>query len=361
MQYIGLALMVLVCSGCSLLGSRGDTPLPVPEGPPSSRFEWRIDTLGDFSSSATGVEILSDSNICVSGTMFTYNEQKEYIRYNALHWNGKEWELRALPAKGSSGNISPQTTKAVFSLNNTIWFGTSLGSYIQVFDTDIKSEPYPIGSSRGSTIGFLSIDSSSYYKYGSDGSLTLANTEPLSFELVETGTYYDITSGALANDTLKLVTDNNQGSYQIVVVTPDTVFFELEDTFFTPSGTSMEGPFVDVWSDGRQWFYATNGGVYTKTGNDYSLFTPRYAQYISGNAPNDIFFTHFYGQVLHWNGETFNEVQTPLGSTHSRPPTTDEETMRVRAVDVTEEVICIVGELQNESRIVIMTGRRVEE
>ena len=149
------------------------------------------------------------------------------------------------------------------------------------------------------------------------------------------------------------------GIYQIINVVENHAEFELEDT--DDISNPIEGPFIDVWHDGSRWYYATNAGVYTKSNAGYTLFTEYYAHYLTGNTPNDILITSFFGSLVHWNGQVFNIVQNPLGTTHNGPllPPADQR-ITVRGVSFKNDVVCILGRSSDTQQAVVWIGKRVK-
>jgi hypothetical protein len=352
-RYLLLALLILL-SGCSILGGREDTPDP--PVPPSSQFEWTVDTLGAIGSSPTGVEILSENEIWLSGLYYRtpYDDQG-----NAARWDGQNWEIMDLPARNNVGDISIQSTRTILEQKSSLWFSTQFGSYINYENGTIRSEAFTPGDGRGSINELIAIDSTSFFMIGTNGTLTKVTTEPLSFQFIETNTQETIIAGFFANDTLKLVAEGPGGIYQIINVVENHAEFELEDT--DDISNPIEGPFIDVWHDGSMWYYATNAGVYTKSNAGYTLFTEYYAHYLTGNTPNDILITSFFGSLVHWNGQAFNIVQNPLGTTHNGPllPPADQR-ITVRGVSFKNNVVCILGRSSDTQQAVVWIGKRVK-
>lgn len=349
-----LCIVFLVLSGCSILGSREGTPDPPVT--PSSTFVWTVDTLGATGTLPTGVEVISENEIWLSGLYYRtpYDDQG-----NAARWDGEQWEIVDLKTR-IDRDIFVASTRLLSMMNSKqILFKDINGSYIIVKDNQVIDN-YRVGVGKGSSTGIIKKDSSSFFIYGSNGNLVYGETDTINFLQIDSNTQETITAGHFANDTLKLITDSMQGEYQIINVVDGVANLELEDTFEVEG--RIDGPFTDVWHDGNTWYYGTQQGIYTKTPRGFVQFTDRLADYIVGNGPNDILFTFFYGFILHWNGLEFNIVENPVGTDHFGPVIPpDDQKIFVRGVSFKGDIVCIVGQASTSQRAVVWIGKRVNK
>ena len=70
------------------------------------------------------VAIINENNIWAVGEiMIADTSQNGYTTYNAVHWDGSEWELKRIPYYYNGQTFYHGHYKAIFAFNeNDIWF-----------------------------------------------------------------------------------------------------------------------------------------------------------------------------------------------------------------------------------------------
>jgi hypothetical protein len=91
----------------------------------SHNFNFATWTFGEHSSSVLyDVAVINDSNIWAVGEIYSNDSlsQPDPNVYNAVYWNGNNWELKRISFTGCGAVIYPAIV-SVFAFNkNDIWF-----------------------------------------------------------------------------------------------------------------------------------------------------------------------------------------------------------------------------------------------
>ncbi|MEP0862715.1 MAG: glucosyl transferase, partial [Ignavibacterium sp.] len=94
----------------------------------SHNFTWQTFTFGEpgaGSSTLYDVAIIDENNIWAVGEIYLLDSlgNPDPNAYNAVHWNGQQWELKRIPIYLPSGYPFYPVIKSVFAFNsNDIWF-----------------------------------------------------------------------------------------------------------------------------------------------------------------------------------------------------------------------------------------------
>lgn len=279
----------------------------------SSDFTWQTFSFGDHSSSTLyGVSIIDEDNIWAVGEIYMNDStgQADDDRYNAIHWNGNEWELMRIPYL-YQGNPFYNPIQSVFSFSdNSILY---VGNGIIHFD-GIKYEPKEIaqelwGPNRMNEI--LGISGEDFYIVGNNGSIAAYEQEI--WQKIESGTELDLEDihgnqeqGVVAVASEQFVTSDKK----IIRIKEDQTVEEL----------SAEGiPFSiqGIWFDETGVAYVVGSGMYRKRGFEsrehwkpiHEGISNNYLRAIDSNALNDIAVSGDFGELLHFNGATWTSFQ----------------------------------------------------
>ena len=86
----------------------------------SHNFSWTIDTIGNFGSLLFDVAIINENDIWCVGEIYADSAQP-WLPYNAVHWDGQQWELKQIPVK-----VFPNSNSTIIaSLQSIIAFDTN--------------------------------------------------------------------------------------------------------------------------------------------------------------------------------------------------------------------------------------------
>jgi hypothetical protein len=234
-----------------------------------------------------------------------------YTTYNAVHWNGQQWELKRI-----DGNGYPRNTVYAFN-ENDVWFDGFIkwdGYEYSVHTNNFPLEPNGDG---WRVYGMWGTSSDDFYVVGEHGNI--AHYNGTSWEKIESGTEMPITD---------IWGDYNEitGQYEVYATANDFINCQLLkikalSVVKQISGTPPQG---DVWWYGL-WFdspfeYYIAGLDLWKTENidspskwklDVDIPNWRSLGRIAADGKNNVWVAGSYGELMKFNGvnwESYREL-----------------------------------------------------
>lgn len=291
----------------------------------SHDFSWKIDTLGELSSTLNDISVISESDIWAVGEIHTPDTDKfdslgHWIPpFNAAHWDGQEWKMvrTEAPGYGFGTNFSVYT----FEPNN-IWIG---GGIPQRWDGNSWTF---YGSSSGYPGGFRinkiwGTSSSNLYFVGDEGNIFHYNGS--TWQKLSNGTNIDLydvwgspdgeliwACGYSSNYSESILLQYNgsdfrtvwQGNFQQGIT--DSTYEGLLSSLWVVDSDSL----IVIGGDGI--FYQDIQGNAPPLKSNINLNA--FPNSVRGSAPNNIFIVGFDGSVWHYNGstwKTYPELRNP--------------------------------------------------
>ena len=269
----------------------------------SHNFFWSVDTIGIGSSVLMDAAVINENDIWAVGEIHTretdrYDSLGNWVPpYNAVHWDGQQWELKRILYKGGFWDIR---TVFAFDKNDVLfeafvkWSGTS---FIQLPIPDIL-----IGHGINKIWGTSSND---LYVVGSNG--LIAHYSDQQWHRIESGTDLPIRDiwGAInpVSKELEILCVASE-KYQNVGEKILRINGDLVESI-PDSGLSWS--LSGIWFVPSQFYFIVGAGVYrTSTiGTIWKRDTSLpyvYTHAIRGQGMNDIIVVGAYGLVLHYNG-----------------------------------------------------------
>ncbi|MBL7066893.1 MAG: hypothetical protein ISS29_03430 [Candidatus Marinimicrobia bacterium] len=329
----------------------------------SSNFSWEVFYFGDpnFSNYFMDVSIIDENNIWVVGEfkVMETDSAGNSIRcyYNAVHWDGNEWELKSLYPLN---NFFAARGIKVFT-ENDIWI-TSNGTINHYNGEEVK-RLWSIGDyTKGGVANIWGTSSSDIYFAGYKG--TIVYYDGFTFTKMSSGTLIDLVD-IDGNEERVFVT-----GYNIVGdLYGQSLALEYSDeqwnTIFTSNkvnGNLENGDFGRFKSvkvlDNAAVFNTAAAAMIKYYYKDRMIdFTPKKATIldardavvkIEGNGINDIVFITVGGEVVHFNGKNYQlcydyEAQNPYS-------------IMIYGGDCKGDVVCAVGDIPGQGVVII--GRR---
>ncbi len=276
----------------------------------SHDFHWETITLDSPYGSGVlnDVAILEENDIWAVGEIYSDSTQPSK-RYNAVHWNGSEWELKRIPYVY---NGQPYYHPLNFSFsfeNGEVWFG---GNGIVKWDgnnyTNVEINqnvwgPVSINKIWGSS-------TSNVFIVGNEGSMAHYNGS--SWQKLESGTDVDFRD-------IWGCRSSRSGEWEILAVTSygavpsgDISILKIEGTtVHSINTTGLPSGLSSIWFIPGQVYYAVGDGVFRTSwpGRNWQAESGHPALYkvaIRGQSKNDIFITGSYGLVSHYNGKSWH-------------------------------------------------------
>jgi len=290
----------------------------------SHNFQWQTFEFPSPYGSASlyDVAIINENDIWAVGEIYADSAQP-WLPYNAMHWDGSQWELKRITVKLNYGGGNIITTdadpiKTIYrSFDGYIWFVSVSGGVTVYHGNKWDYLIIPYGEGPGGANGIWGITSSDLYFVGTNGNITYYNGS--SWQKLESGTTTNIndiwgkTDCRTGKTTiLCTVSDRHQeGEYRLLSISGNTV----RDTLNWPYQRRLYG----VWFDKYTPVYIVGSGVYKYQNNEWeniplpNFFTTR----VRGTAVNNLFVVGAFGMVSHFNGAkwfTYSQLSLSLGS-----------------------------------------------
>jgi hypothetical protein len=348
-----LAISMLVVSFCGALGLMPvscDAVEPVqrivPSGPDTTShdFVWEEITFGDDHSYLKDVYAISDTDVWAVGQITTRDSQNNLIDHNAVHWNGREWEIIDIPVylPGTThSHTYPLVCVYAFS-HHDVWF--SAGG--DVVRWDGRSFCYDFTSNailKGGVIKMWGHDGNMWF-VGNKGFIAYyANG---TYSKIESGITYDIndvwgvgdTALCIASDclydvseshVLRLVNGTAEHAYE------NGLLQAMKCIWFTPGMSTLlaMGGFDLEWN-GTTW-------------KRFACPTQWFCMALRGNSSSDIFCAGQHGTLAHYNGISWKSFDSICSQYYY-----------FRGLSCTRNNVWIVG-VDDIGHLIILHGRRV--
>jgi len=283
----------------------------------SHNFTFDTITFGTIGSSTLyDVAIINENNIWAVGEILIADtSQNGYTTYNAVHWDGSQWELKSIPFL-FQGDSFYNPIYAVFAFNaDDIWFG--IGNLIHWDGT--RFFPVGISSVFQSLVNKIwGSNSNDLYVVGNNGNIAWYNGTL--WTKIESGTELNV------ND---IWGDFNEktGEWEILAVASN-IFSSLEKEVIKInhlnsqilSSDGIDETLRSVWFKSNIKYYTVGSGTYKKNklsdaiweGNPLDI-TNYFENRIRANDINDVFIAGALGELLHFNGVRWKSYLNETG------------------------------------------------
>ena len=285
------------------------------------------------------VAIIDENNIWAVGEIYMNDSlgNPDPTFYNAVHWDGNNWELKRILYQVSIWSI-----KTIYAFNeNDIWFS----AFVRYFNGQFIELPIPdilMGWSKNKIWGSSSND---LYVVGNSGNI--AHYNGASWTKIESGTtlnIYDIWGDI----------NPYTNEYEIIALASDlfsgngTKILKINSN--DVESVSTEGLPLSMnalWFKSQKIYYAVGDGFYStrKLGNPWvrDLSIPRYYKMtIKGTNFNNIFLGGAYGLLMHYNGMDWKNYQFIQVNYNDFFP----------SIDLKGNLVCAVGANGNNKAII---------
>jgi hypothetical protein len=306
-------------------------------GPDTSSyyFTWRTDTIGERNTVLYCVSIINEDNIWIGG----YINSDEY---NALHWNGKEWEY--IQIREDQYNIPLTGIEDIWAVSNdNIWIG--IGS-IYNYDGTIANLSYLRNIGTGERVTSLWYNTpDDIYGVGQDG--IIVHYDGLKWDKIESTTTTDIRD-------VWAVYDEDSGK-KTILCTVTKPYQKEDQRLLSISGHGVndtmawnpEKKAMSVWFEKNGPVYVCGSNLcYYKDSIWNTIEIPNYYLYkIRGSSESNIFLVGSYGFFVRFDGskwKIYDQFKVEQGT--------------LLDVAVTENLVVAVGTIGE--RGIIIRGNR---
>ena len=332
MKKLPLLVLVIILTLTIFQFSCHSPTAPKQNTPPdttSNNFTWQTFTFGASnagSSHLADVAIVSDSDIWCVGAIYldSADGEPDPNAYNAVHWNGSNWQLERIKTNACGGvEYPPIQTIFAFS-SNDILFAHIDGSISHYNGIDFTNDCSLITQLNGSANKIWGESRNDFYVVSSSG--FIAHSQNGSWQKMESGTTIDLRDiwGSSDGQTVWACGYSNDYSRSILLNYDGTSW--KTPWVKQPSGTKPPYQYFisSQWASDNFLYVAADIGIFRTplNGSDSTkeiLSLSSGPHSIRGSADNNIAIALDDGSVWHYNGASWfketNSVQSkPLYS-----------------------------------------------
>jgi len=316
----------------------------------SHAFMWEIYKFGSHLSYIKDIAIVNANDIWCVGYV-----QTDTAIYNALHWDGQEWELMLISPRGNVGPIG-----SVFAISETdIWFEKWNLPIHWDGERFIKFTPAESGFPSGTINRIWATSTSNIYFLGDNG--RLINYNGLIFSQINCSNEVDILDvaeygenklwliGYSEETNRTMISSNSNGSWQ--------TYYDSDN--INGNSFNLYGAWAQaVWSTSDYIYFPTylsltayNVVTEKITYGNWSELIERdqiNAIGISGNNENDIFVLSDPEGAMHFNGNSW-VIQNLPTSEHW-----------LLSIEQSQNLVIITGTTPDNSEAIVIVGSRSE-
>jgi hypothetical protein len=308
-------LSLIVMSTIAFTSMTCHSPTGPSNGSDTTSHAWNftVYTFGDGGSSDLyDVAVINDTLAYAVGEIYLKDStgQLEYLPHNFAVWDGRHWGMKKISVSFRGNNITTPIEGICGLSPDDIWLiaGDPIhGDGNNWIDYDIRAI---LGDNQLELSKAWAASPSSIYFVGRSGSVLLYSGN--NFRKINATTslnFYDVYG---SNGQILDVASNPFTGY-------DRKIMQLNGTTATAiSDSPITWPLMGVWFVPGH-YYVVGQGIYEKTSlsdpvwRQDSIDTVDFFSCIRGNAWNDFFVAGGYGQLLHFNGNSWQSYQSVLG------------------------------------------------
>lgn len=302
----------------------------------SNNFTWQTWTFGDGNAGSSVLydcAIISEDDIwCVGEINIADSSENGYTTYNAVHWNGNEWELKRITVSFRGFQITPLLEGAIVFPGRDIWFVGSLpihddGENWIIYDLRTTVDPNlslsKAWANNSDNIYFVGLNGSiAHYKNGQWLKIESGTDLPFQDIWGDNGEVLAIASDKFGFGGKYLVSLSGNNARQI------------------PTEISTALSFSSIWFKSNRKYFLAGNGVYAKESladstwelDPIAKLLVTYFYSIRGSGLNNIVTVGEGSYIAHFNGvswKIYDELRNPPD--------------RLLSVAVTEHMIVAVG------------------
>ncbi|MEJ2637056.1 MAG: hypothetical protein P8184_17430 [Calditrichia bacterium] len=296
----------------------------------SHDFSWEIYHLGNYNSYLLDVAIINDDDIWAVGEIWITDSTGNYEKYNAVHWDGFEWNLIQIYYTNSSGGQSPiLPIRGIHVIDdNDIWIAS--GSIFH-WNGNIAAISYLRDINTQEIANkLLYISENNIYGVGTEG--LIVHFDGSTWQRMESGTDLDLLDiWGVSNSEIYCVGVDRAMVRGVALMYDGSTWHKMIDGCAEGNGfdssqlfkTQLYGTTEALWVDEHETLYTVGNLMYQyKRGKwDFVRSLPQnnlngnpgnydrgYLQAIRGNASNDIFIFGQCETVIHFNGMSWKKI-----------------------------------------------------
>ncbi|QOJ27373.1 MAG: hypothetical protein HRU80_00250 [Ignavibacteriales bacterium] len=290
----------------------------------SQNFTWQTWSFGEVGSSTFhDVEIIDEDNIWAFGEIkFEDSSVYSYNLFNAVHWNGQEWELKKfeIPTDCSTVRLPPLVAGTA-NTEHKIYFTN--GNFIGTFsDNGISVDCGAANMLVGVIMGIAIKNDSSLYVHGSRG--TLLKREGKVWRDLTRDTDLKIQDMTIVNNLRYKRTDIfGIASLAFQTVSPKIYHVSEQDKVAELSIGGLRSGADDIASINGLKYYVVGDGIFTKS----DIFNQKepwikfptgsiaryYSESVDAQDFNDVVVSGSFTEIVHFNGLKWKNFIDEMG------------------------------------------------
>ena len=274
----------------------------------SHNFTWQTWTFGGQAGSCTlyDVAIISENNIWAVGEIYLLDSTgvPDPNAYNAVHWDGNQWELKRIKTNACGGVVYPPI-KAIFAFSaDDVLFAHIDGSISHYNGTDFTNDCSLITQLNGSANKIWGVSRNDFYVVSGNG--FIAHYQNGQWSRIESGT--DLNIGDIWG------IQDDTGIY-IKYVAADNSMLKIDnnDVLTTINGLSGE-IIISIWGKSDRLIYTAGDGVVLYKNNAWEKIDKPEVNSIyriKGEEFNEIYGISSPGNIIkYFNGYSWYTINT---------------------------------------------------
>jgi hypothetical protein len=311
-------------------------------------FTWEVDSIGSYVSSLRDVTVIADDDIWAVGKLGGWGETPTELQYNALHWNGEEWEMvwikfLHVSTTGTDRPYGLNDLTAVHAIrSDAVW---AAGATPYFYDGEMWTSYQHENSSwdmwTHDVLDIWAQNDDDVYFVGRDG--WAHHWDGTDFTLIDLGTEYDLVNMSGSENRIYIIARNGQLDGSTVYEFAWGEWRKLIESYYLDEDPAIGqwGGFtaVDVLEDTA--YFGTSSGLlkYAYENETFSLVPdsvigiPFFTiEEVGVLAPNDIHLFNFDERYYHFNGLDWKRYDDHL-----------DTGLRLRGADFNENTAIMVG------------------
>ena len=279
----------------------------------SDNYTWQTFEFGGVggSSQLSDVAIINENNIWAVGAIYADTTGQAY---NAVHWDGTEWELKRIMFNticGQNSNTPYPINSLLILPNDEIWFAA--GDQIAILKNNILSSVFCLPWSF-SIKKIWGSSGSDVYVVGDNGNI--AHYLNGSWSKIESGTDYSIKD---IYSSISSLTGEREILCSGLGETKDSEVIRINENSTTEKTDKIGLRYaLDIWFKSGIRYYTVGDGLFEKRYdhtnswknlNKNLAITTYFMNGIDGNGLNDIIVCGAFGEILHYNGISWKSLK----------------------------------------------------
>ncbi len=298
-------------------------------------FSYQTFELGDpltgNGSILYDVALIDANNIWAVGEIYVSDSIGQTVIYNAVHWDGNDWELKKVyfPTVCGDTSLTPYPSRAIYTFEDgKIWMSSS-GDKIAILENGNQINKFCLPASVAMSINRIwGMSSDDVYIVGNSGKI--AHYQNGTWQQLTSGAEFPLIdvysrdgneiyiSGAYTPETKGVLLKGNTNGFSVMINSElineselfDKLYGELWSVWVDDNGTVYAGGNLLFRYKNNKWNYETSLPENFIGGNPGAYYRG-FITSIRGNASNDYIIAGDRNTLKHFNGVSWEQIGLP--------------------------------------------------